>query len=125
MNERFLRRAAVVLALAFACVSCRTQESGDMSVPPPASSGSEAPASSGKFAPGQSVALRGTLGTGAECPTLTVDAGRLFSLAGDLGRFKPGDQVCVRGTIAEMSICMAGEATIAVTSVAPADSCPK
>ena len=110
----------MVLLLSFTWTSCRTGASDSVPQEPPAGT---PPASAGKFAPGQSVAFRGTLGTGAECPTLTFE-GRLFSLAGDLGRFKSGDQVCLRGTIAEMSICMAGEGTINVASVAAADSCP-
>lgn len=120
-DKRFFRPAIVALLLSITCSSCRT--GGSDNVPERAPTGTTQEPSA-KFAPGQSVAMRGTLGTGAECPTLTLDRGRLFSLAGDLGRFKPGDQVCVRGTIAEMSICMAGEGTINVTSVAAADSCP-
>ena len=73
--------------------------------------------------PGQRVTLRGELATGVECPMLVVSSDHRFSLSGDLGRFKAGDRVCVHGTIAAMSICMAGEATIAVTAIAPEDSC--
>src|SRR5262249_42164720 len=78
----------------------------------------------GNLGPGQPVALRGAISLGTECPTLVVENDRTFSLTGDLGRFKPGDRVCVHGTVAEVSFCMAGEATIAVTSIAPEDSCP-
>ena len=106
-DKRFIHRAIVVLVSAVALMSCRPEGSD-----------------SAALEPGKVVAMRGTLGAGTECPTLTVEGGRMFSLAGDLGRFQAGDQVCVRGTIAEMSICMAGEATISVTSVAAADSCP-
>lgn len=76
-----------------------------------------------KFAPGQAVMLEGEVGAGVECPILVLAGDRRVSLAGGLGRFVPGDRVCVRGTVAEMSMCMAGEATIEVLSIAPADSC--
>ena len=76
-----------------------------------------------KLEAGQSVTLQGEVVSGAECPMLRLEGDRRVSLTGDLGRFGPGDRVCVRGTVAEMSFCMAGEATIAVTSIAPADSC--
>lgn len=74
--------------------------------------------------PGQEVRTRGEIASGTECPMLVVGPGRRFSLAGELGRFRVGDRVCVHGTIAEMSMCMAGEATIAVAAIAPEDSCP-
>lgn|SRR5262245_48608907 len=76
-----------------------------------------------KLEPGQTVTLRGELAAGTECPSLRVDPGRTFSLSGALGRFQPGDRVCVRGRVAEMSMCMAGEATLEIVSIAPADSC--
>ena len=76
-----------------------------------------------KLAPGQTVSVRGEIGTGAECPMLTVEPARRFALSGDLGRFKAGDRVCIRATVAEMSICMAGEATLSIVSIAPEDSC--
>jgi hypothetical protein len=77
-----------------------------------------------KLGPGQAVSLSGEIAAGVECPMLVAAAGRRFSLAGDLGRFKPGDRVCVKGKVAEMSFCMAGEATIAVEAIGPEDSCP-
>ena len=77
-----------------------------------------------RLGPGQDVTMRGAIGIGTECPMLVVGTERTFSLTGDLGRFKPGDRVCVHGTVAAMSVCMAGEATIAVLSIAPEDSCP-
>lgn len=73
--------------------------------------------------PGQTVTLRGEIAAGAECPMLVVKPERRFSLAGELGHFKVGDRVCVHGTIAQMSMCMAGEATITIASIAPEDSC--
>lgn len=76
-----------------------------------------------KLEPGQTVTFRGQITAGTECPMLVVQTGHRFSLSGELGRFRVGDRVCVRGTIAQVSFCMAGEATIAVTSVAPEDSC--
>lgn len=77
-----------------------------------------------RLVPGQSVTVRGELAAGAECPMLVTAEGRRFSLAGGLGRFKPGDRACVKGTVAEASFCMAGEATISITAIAPPDSCP-
>lgn len=76
-----------------------------------------------KVEPGQTVTVRGEIAAGAECPMLVARVDRRFSLSGDLGRFKAGDRVCVHGTIAQMSICMAGEATISILSIAPEDSC--
>ena len=76
------------------------------------------------LAPGQSFTTRGELVAGVECPMIVTSDGHRYSIAGDLGRFAAGDQVCVRGTIAEVSFCMAGEATIALEQIAPADSCP-
>ncbi len=74
--------------------------------------------------PGQTITIRGELVAGAECPLIVTRDDHRYSIGGDLGRFAVGDRVCVRGTIAEMSICMAGEATIALEWIAPADSCP-
>jgi hypothetical protein len=74
--------------------------------------------------PGQTVVFRGEIAAGAECPMLVVGTNRRFSLTGDIGSFKIGDRVCVKGTIAEVSICMAGEATIAITEIGREDSCP-
>lgn len=102
-------RVTTVLLLGIATVAlgCREEES----VP-------------AKMVPGATVTLRGQLAEGAECPMLIVANDRRFSLGGDLGRFRTGDRVCVIGTVSEMSICMAGEATIALTAIGPADSCP-
>lgn len=77
-----------------------------------------------KMVPGATVTLRGKLAQGAECPLLVAANDRQFALGGDLGRFKIGDRVCVTGTVSEMSICMQGEATIAIQTIAPEDSCP-
>ncbi|MGH7730858.1 MAG: DUF5818 domain-containing protein [Candidatus Eiseniibacteriota bacterium] len=77
-----------------------------------------------KLVPGQAITVRGELAPGAECPMLVTAEGRRFSLAGDLGRFKTGDRACVMGTVAEISFCMAGEATISIAAIGPADSCP-
>ena len=74
--------------------------------------------------PGETVTYHGEIKAGAECPLLIVEPNRRFSLSGDLRGFKVGDKVCVRGTVAEMSICMAGEATIAVSAIAPENNCP-
>lgn len=73
--------------------------------------------------PGDMLTVRGELAAGAECPMLIVGE-RRFSLAGSTGAFKPGDRVCVKGTVAEMSFCMAGEATIAVEAIGAEDACP-
>ena len=77
-----------------------------------------------KLGPGEAVTVRGELTAGAECPLLVTKEGRRFSIAGELGRFKTGDRVCVKGTVAEASFCMAGEATLSITAIAPEDSCP-
>lgn len=77
-----------------------------------------------KVDPDQTVTIRGELGDGTECPMLIVSPERRFSLSGNLGRFKTGDRVCIHGTVAQMSYCMEGEATIAIVSIAPEDSCP-
>jgi uncharacterized protein DUF5818 len=77
-----------------------------------------------KLDPEQTVTVSGEVATGTECPMLIVKPERRFSLSGSLGRFKVGDRVCVHGTVAQMSMCMAGEATIAIVSIAPEDSCP-
>ena len=76
-----------------------------------------------KMVPGATITLKGKLTQGAECPLLVAANDRQFALGGDLGRFKTGDRVCVIGTVSEMSICMQGEATIAIQSIAPEDSC--
>ena len=77
-----------------------------------------------KLGPGQSVTIRGKIEAGVECPMLVTDFGRRVSLSGNLGTLKPGDRVCVKGTIAEVSFCMAGEATVAIETIGPEDSCP-
>jgi hypothetical protein len=77
-----------------------------------------------KMVPGATVTVRGRLAEGAECPMLIAANDRSFALGGDLGRFRTGDRVCVTGTVSEMSICMQGEATIAIQAIAPEDSCP-
>ena len=76
-----------------------------------------------KLEPGQTVTVRGELAAGTECPMLRVAPERSLSLAGGLGRFRPGNNVCVHGRVAAMSMCMAGEATLEIVSIAPADSC--
>lgn len=77
-----------------------------------------------KLTAGQPITVRGELTAGAECPMLVTAGGRRFSLTGDLGRFQVGDRACVKGTVAEVSFCMAGEATISIAAIAPPDSCP-
>lgn len=76
-----------------------------------------------KPTPGAAIEVRGTLVAGAECPEVRTAAGKRYSLAGGTGAFKLGDEVCVRGKVAEVSFCMAGEATIAVESIAKASDC--
>lgn len=68
--------------------------------------------------------VRGVLATGAECPEIRARDGRRFALSGSLGRFGTGDEVCVRGRVVAMSICMAGEATLAIESIGPPGDCP-
>jgi len=77
-----------------------------------------------QLAPGRTITVRGELAAGVECPMLVARDGRRYSVGGDLGRFKIGDRVCVKGTIAEVSFCMAGEATITIEAIGPEDSCP-
>lgn len=68
--------------------------------------------------------IRGELVSGAECPMIVANDGRRYSVTGSLGPFKIGDRVCIRGEVAEMSICMAGESTVAIESIAPEHECP-
>lgn len=68
--------------------------------------------------------VHGALTQGAECPLLVASDGKRYSLTGSLGRFTIGDHVCVRGTLAEASICMAGDATLAIESIGPESDCP-
>ncbi len=78
----------------------------------------------GPFAPPrQEVTVRGLLAPGAECPILETSDGHRYSIAGSLGSFKVGDRVCIRGRVAETSICMAGNATLAVESIDNESSC--
>ena len=74
--------------------------------------------------PGQIVTLRGQLVAGPECPMIAAENGHRYSLGGDLGAFRVGDRVCLRGSVAEASICMAGDATISVTSIGAENACP-
>jgi len=76
-----------------------------------------------KSRPPGTLELRGVIEPGAECPMLVTKDGRRFSLAGDLQGFKPGDDVCVSGTRAEVSYCMAGEATVAVERIVAGKEC--
>ena len=76
-----------------------------------------------KSRPPGTLELRGTIEQGVECPMLKTADGRRFSLTGNLGDFGPGDEVCVTGTRAEVSYCMAGEATLAVTRIVAAKEC--
>src|SRR5262245_28456340 len=77
-----------------------------------------------KVVPGQTVSVKGTLSAGVECPTLVTKDGHRYSVGGNLGTFKVGDRVCVKGKVAEVSYCMAGEATIAVEAIGAEDQCP-
>jgi uncharacterized protein DUF5818 len=74
--------------------------------------------------PGGVLTVKGALESGPECPVVVTYDGRRYSLTGSLGRFKIGDRVCVRGSVAEVSICMAGEATLAVEAIGPENDCP-
>lgn len=74
--------------------------------------------------PGEHVALRGALAEGTECPMLVLDDGRRVSLTGERAGHAVGARVCVRGTVVEMSICMAGEATVSIESIGPESDCP-
>ena len=74
--------------------------------------------------PGQTHVVRGELIAGAECPMLVTTDGKRYSLIGELGRFKVGDRVCLKASIAQMSMCMAGEGTLAVEAIGPEDACP-
>ena len=75
-------------------------------------------------APGQTLTVRGQLEAGVECPMIVTSDGRRYAVGGDLGRFKVGDRVCIRGTVAEVSFCMAGEATLAIVSIGAESECP-
>ncbi len=68
--------------------------------------------------------IRGELANGVECPLLLARDGRRYSVTGSLGAFKVGDSVCIRGTIVETSICMAGDATVAIETIGPEADCP-
>jgi hypothetical protein len=72
----------------------------------------------------RAMTLKGELTSGAECPMIVTSDGRRYSLTGSLAPFKIGDRVCLRGRAVEASICMAGEATIAVDAIGPEDRCP-
>jgi hypothetical protein len=74
--------------------------------------------------PGQVVTVRGELSAGAECLMVTSSDGRRYSITGNPGNFKIGDRVCIRGKVAEMSICMAGEATVSIEAIGPENDCP-
>lgn len=82
------------------------------------------PAAKLDLAAGKSHVLKGRLLEGAECPLLETADGHRLSLGGDLRGFRPGDRVCVRGRLAEASICMAGEATLAIEAIGPEAECP-
>jgi len=73
--------------------------------------------------PAGRLSVHGALTEGAECPLLVASDGKRYSLTGSLGTFHIGDRVCVHGTVAEASICMAGDATLAIESIAPEDDC--
>jgi hypothetical protein len=72
---------------------------------------------------GESMTVRGVLATGVECPEIHTRDGRRFALGGSLGGYSAGDEVCVRGRVVAMSICMAGEATLAIESIGPPGDC--
>jgi len=65
---------------------------------------------------GETICFSGVLGKGVECPTITNNKGKYYTLAGNLGAFKDGDAVTVCGVIAEFSICMQGQ-TIGIQSI--------
>jgi LysM repeat protein len=65
--------------------------------------------------------MSGTLiSTGAECPVMRGDDGKVYSLAGEVQDFGRGDRVFVEGRAVEVSICMRG-ATIDVRRIRSAD----
>jgi len=70
------------------------------------------------------IVIKGELVSGAECPMVVTAEGKRYSLTGSLGAFKIGDRVCVRGTLAEVSYCMAGDATVGIEAIGPEDHCP-
>lgn len=74
--------------------------------------------------PSGGITIRGELVSGAECPMVVTREGRRYSVTGSTAPFKIGDRVCIRGTVAEMSICMAGEATVSIEAIGPEDDCP-
>ena len=65
---------------------------------------------------GDEMKLDGRLQAGAECLQLRTPDGVVYSLTG-APNAKAGDYVRITGTKADMSYCMAGEATIDVASV--------
>lgn len=82
------------------------------------------PAAGAEPATGKSLRVKGELTEGAECPILVTSDGRRLALGGDLGGFKAGQRVCVRGRLVEASICMAGDATLAIEAIGPEIECP-
>ena len=65
----------------------------------------------------QLATYRGVFAPGTECPTITLDDGRLFSLSVDESAFAEGAMIEVVGELADASFCMAGEGTIIPESV--------
>lgn len=77
-----------------------------------------------RMRPGGITTVRGELTAGAECLMIITKEGRRYSITGNPGTFKVGDRVCVRGRVVEVSICMAGEATVSIEAIGPENDCP-
>lgn len=114
-----LLTAAVALALAFPAqaADARASRTALYDAPGPDAAGASAGSQSSTRRRGGRVTLTGRLtGEGVECQAFRSDAGKLYTLTGDLRGFKAGDRVRVVGRVAEVSTCMQG-ATLAVESV--------
>lgn len=66
--------------------------------------------------PASTIAVKGILGTGIECRTITTDAKEVFSLLHVPSEFNDGDRVELVGVIVDRSYCMVGK-TIWVQSI--------
>ena len=70
---------------------------------------------------GETIRLEGRVREGVECYTLETPEGDVWSLVSGEVAFTAGDYVAVEGTRPDMSICMQGVGTVAVTSITEAD----
>lgn len=63
--------------------------------------------------------IEGTLKQGTECPLIVTDSGTAFGLSMGNEKWEAGQRVRVYGSLVEMSVCMEGEGTIAVSEMDP------